>query len=355
MALDTHAEFESVLRGSAEASLALLSKTWHSEDKVLHRRFCQAINRRQALLPGREEIHRNYKNARADVEVLQQSMDSFQNPELNPKWGILFLVVIGTSEFLLNATAFSILGEGRLLTYGIAAGMGIGLPLLAHFWGQAMKQQSPSNMDLKIRAWSPIIAFLLIFAVSVIRALFFGEVVDELAGMHPLPYAILLMIINGVLCMIARQIAYHSSRVQEVEYRTTLDRLRRADAKLKQASQKAVNLDSNIAAVEDEIVEARHNRAKRFEEIHAEAGEIISSFRFLVQTYRRENVSARDSRPRCFDREPIDPTVPPNLLRISWNCNPFDTSEVDYVFKNNNNGSDGNVDPLLLTSRTSEQ
>ncbi len=343
------AEYESVLRGSAEASLAQLSKTWHSEDKVLHSRFCQAINRRQALIPGREEIHRNHRNARADVETLQQSIDSFQNPEFNPKWAMFFLVVIGISEFLLNANAFSILGEGRLLTYGIAAGMGVGLPLLAHSWGKALKQQNPSNMDLKIRAWSPIIASLLIIAVSVIRALFFSKVVDELAGMHPIPYAILLMIINAVLCLIARQIAYHSSRTQEVEYRTTLERLLRAEAKLKQASQKAADLDLNMAAAEDEIVEARHNRAERFEEIHAEAGKIISSFRFHVQTYRRENISARDGRPRCFDREPVDPAIPPNLLRISWNCNPFDLTEVDYVFKNNNNGSDGNIAPLLLT------
>jgi hypothetical protein len=171
-------------------------------------------------------------------------------------------------------------------------------------------------------------------------------------------YAKLLWIINVVLYLIATFVSYKSSRTKEVEYRTKIRQLRRAKAKLKKSSQKAAHIDSRLAAAEDEILQSLHNREKRFEEVRSKAGEIISSFHFLVQTYRRWNLLARDSdsRPRCFDVDPVEPSVPSNLSQISWKCIPLDLTEVkNYVFKNNNNGSDGNIASLLLTRRTSDQ
>jgi len=351
---ETPPEFEGVLRGSAEAMLARLSKRWHREDEVLHRRFCQAVNHRQGLLSAQEETRRDYENAKSNVDALRRSIDAFQDPVLNPKWGLVFLVIIGISEFVFNAAAFSILGEGRLLTWAFAAGMGIGLPLLSHFFGQSLKQDS--GTDRRLNFWSPIAALLLISTVSIIRAIFFSGVVTVISGMRAREYAILLGIINAVLYIIATFVSYKSSRTKEVEYRTKIRQLRMAQVKLKKASQKAAKIDSRIAAVEDEILQSLHNREKRFEEVRSKAGEIISSFHFLVQTYRRWNMLARDSRPRCFNVDPVEPRVPSNLSQISWKCIPLDLTEVNkYVFKNNNNGSDSNIASLLLTRRTSDQ
>ncbi|HUI29731.1 MAG TPA: hypothetical protein VLX91_05905 [Candidatus Acidoferrales bacterium] len=349
-------EYENSIRGSAEASLARVSKAWHGEDKILHANFCKAVNHRQTLLHLSEEIRRDYGNAKAIVERLRTIIEGFMNPRLSPRWGTFFLLAVGISEFFLNSSAFQILGEARLMTFGIAAGMGLGLPLLAHFWGKSLKQENPTPMDLKIRAWAPILAFILIVSVSLIRAMYFAGTVGELSGLHPWLLAILLMGINTFLCALAVKVAYEMSRSQEAEYRTTRDKLLKAEARFMDASEKVAALNSNLASVENEIIETRHKREKRFQEVHDDKDEIIASYRFLVETYRRANLTARNDRPLCFNYAPIDPAVPPNLVRISWNCNPLDiTMEVNYAFKNSGDGTDNNISSILLPSRAKDQ
>jgi len=189
------------------------------------------------------------------------------DPPRLPFW--LYLAVaglIGAGEFLLLLGVLQVMNETWQVTYGTALGLGVLLPLSAHFVGEELREGASSNV--RTAAVISSMVFVLMLATNAIRALRFGDI-----GGYPVWgwMAIYLAISIGLFAL-----AVWASRSTE-SVRIRNERRLRAERD---------QLESRIGATSDRI-------ANEFIKARQRANDVIAAYRGFVADYRGANAEAR--------------------------------------------------------------
>jgi NADH:ubiquinone oxidoreductase subunit 4 (subunit M) len=95
---------------------------------------------------------------------------------------MIFAIAIFAGEIPLNALVFQIFGENQIMTWVMAAIIGLSVPLAAHFIGIKFREESEGyrfgNIFKGILAFGTIVAAL--YGLSVMRQTYLSEFREEL-------------------------------------------------------------------------------------------------------------------------------------------------------------------------------
>lgn len=317
------AQFEKEIVKAGESHVAKTANAWKKLDITLKPRYCQA---RQALLAARESVQKERSEAEAAMagfETAEQSFRELEMPSLDPRWRLFWLIIIGVAEFPLNGLVFSIFGAGRIETYIMASAMCLLIPLAAHFFGQALRQENKTSADKGFLLIVPPILLGVLAAVAFLRAKFFeaGQT-QELMGitLSPQLATILFLIINVALFLIAIVISYEGSHPNQRQYNTRERRMKEALKRLKKESSEAEAAARKLAEADRAYHKERQHRHTNHEQLRQDAEITKETAEWLVTVYRDANIGARHEIPECFKQAPMAVSLPEPLLNLDWEC-----------------------------------
>src|SRR5436309_2063582 len=138
---------------------------------------------------------------------------------------------IGASELPLNGLVFQIFGDDLRLTLLLALGLGVSIPITAHFFGRSLRQEHKTTTDVWLLIVTPIVMFLLLVGVAVARGRFFEgfEALRIELPISPGLAVLVFLIINVGLFFAAAILSYEAAHPNWKSYNTL--RLRVRDAR----------------------------------------------------------------------------------------------------------------------------
>lgn len=329
--------FEEHIREFAEEGLRDLEASWHNEDLELKRAYCTASDRLGRAREKRKKESGESDAAAKAFEQAQAALQGMKPAAVSALWKWIGLIAIGVTEFPLNAMIFRIIGERDEMTYLLAAGIGLVIPLTAHFFGHSLRQDIKTLRDKYLLAAIPVALVLALVGIATLRAKFFAaeaEVIQEELhiNLSSGEAATIFFALNLAMFLAAVLISYFGS-VGDTESNNQkthiLDAARRA---LSKESAEAQAAGRELDEAEATYQKARATREKTFLERAALAEKICETAEGYMRQYRFENVAARrdGKTPPCFRKDPARPNVPPDLKReaLSWDC-PSETGNAD--------------------------
>jgi predicted metal-dependent hydrolase len=319
------AAYEEELRGAASEEIHRISLAWKKLDETLKPEYCAALRQLQLATDRHKKESAEELGALDEFNKAVEEMRKIQPPNLNRGWMLFWLMFIGAAEFPLNALAFQIFGEGRLLTYIIAAAMCIGIPYSAHFVGSKMKQEIRKPTDRVLLGIVPVGVLLGIGVIAYLRAKFFEALeTQHLLGIEisPAMASILFVIVNIFLFLFAFLVSYEGTHSDEEGYRMVRKRFKLASQILQRESREARASAKELEKAELRYQHARQKREAKFRAYAADALHVKESFEWLTLCYREANMAARNNPtlPECFKKPSPEFTLPKDLTELDWTC-----------------------------------
>ena len=150
--------------------------------EVERRRYAR---KRQSLEAELREEDERYRERR---EQLDRKVRDDELRHADDRWristpvyvGALLLIFIG--EFPLNAVAFNLFGEERVLTWVMTAALAASLIVCAHALGVLWRKQRPTPRDELIAKGLLVSPFLVILGIGLVRQVYVTELDDQTAA-----------------------------------------------------------------------------------------------------------------------------------------------------------------------------
>jgi len=319
------AQFEEELKESAESFIEQEATEWKKLDKTLKPEYCVALVRlgqaRQRAAKEKSEVEpvaRQFERA----EKLFYQLDA---PGLDPRWMHFWLIAIAVAEFPLNTVVFQLLGQRVRETYLIAGGLALVIPLLAHAFGAALRQESKNFVDKCLIAAAPVIAFGLLFVVAIVRERFMEvSPISKLLNVPvtPVQGTVLFLALNVALFFVATILSYEGTHPDRRLYKTRRRNLAHAKSVFAKESAEVAAAAREEEEAAATLQQKRTMRQKHFEHAAAEAQSIKETFDWLVGVYRAANQGARRSadKPESFKKLHPEAMLPATLTRLEWDC-----------------------------------
>lgn len=328
---ESPADFERDLRRSAEDDLATIASRWEEDDDDLRKEFCAA---REELLQAREderEESEEESEARKAFEMAREKFYAFDPPAVDRRWMLFWLVLIGVGEFFLNSTVFQVLGGGRWETWVAALAVGVAIPLFGHWTGHQLRQEEKETGDWLLLILSPAALFAGLYGLSLLRGEFAeaaGQQIQRVFGVEftSQEFMLIFLLLNILLFFVATICSFAASHPQEARYRKARKLFASARKELGRESDQAEEAARRLDAARKRYQRARNRRQTRYQQRRQEAVDQRSTYAYLSQVYRTENLRAREAgRPACFDRPiPAEDVELPEVLRAEeledWDC-----------------------------------
>jgi hypothetical protein len=213
---------------------------------------------------------------------------------------LLLMGGLGISELALNVSAFQVFEKPPLLTLVMAAVVGLGLPLCAHFLGTFLRQWPPPVWRTAAYvAVTVTVALLCLNGVTIARSQYLlGD--REFTPRDDILQQAFFYI--NLFVLLTATIASYFSHEEDPDF----DNMRRAffslDAQCRSARAKLTSIVKEL-----ETIQQTHQ---------ARVGEVESIVRELVYLYRRHNRLQRDDDPVAFKSEPVLRASEDQRLRI---------------------------------------
>lgn len=319
------AEYEKELKEAGESIIGRLSPDWESMDSRLKPKYCQIYSESLRLKEQCKIENKESKIANQQYDEKAQKFYELQEPDLSKFWMIFWLVVFGVAEFPLNGLIFSIFGEQRIPTYIMAGVICIGIPLLAHWVGQTLRQENKSKMDWIIISAIPTFIVATFFSIGFLRAKYLSALLNKLPigiSISPAMAIFLFLILNIALFIVAGIISYAGSHPHHSLYITRQKRMEEALDVLNKEMGEARYLTEQLAQTQRELAGMRNYREKKWKWHYEKANEVKENAEFLIAAYRKANMEVRtvSTVPECFKKPPLELSIPDNLLNLDWNC-----------------------------------
>jgi len=161
-------------RQEAKRDNKIQSKDQKASNHVFPLDDCQdSINRKKTMIyaEGSKVSRLNDEEAaRKQLEEIKNKLSTSGNPPIKD-WVIgLILFVIFIAEIALMAPVLSIFGEVRLMTYIMASGIGLAIPIGAHCVCKVIRWEIKSGKDIALAAMIILSVFITIIGIAIIRA-----------------------------------------------------------------------------------------------------------------------------------------------------------------------------------------
>jgi hypothetical protein len=210
---------------------------------------------------------------------------------------------LGISELALNVSAFQVFEKPPLLTLVMAAVVGLGLPLCAHFLGAFLKQwPRPAWRTAIYVGITAAIAILCLNGVTIARSQYLlGD--RQLASRDEILQQAFFYI--NLFVFLTATVASYFSHEEDPDF----DNMRRSffvlDAQCGSAHRKLTDIVKQLRTIQQ-----AHE---------AKVSEVQAIVRELVYLYRRNNRLSRDGDSQAFQSEPVLPPVTDEPLRVLGN------------------------------------
>lgn len=323
------AEFEKEYKECGETIIRGFSSDWEETDSKLKPKFCRALKNYMHLKDQYKKESTEAIEAKAQFDEAAKKFYELQAPDLDIKWKLFWLILIGIFEFPLNGLIFSIFGVQRIETYIIAGAMCIVIPLAAHLLGKSLHQENKSVMD-KLFIWLiPLVFLLMLFVIAYLRAKYFEAMLSQnIIGISITPQmaTIMFLVINIAIFTVATIVSYEGSHPHHTLYTTRRLMMKEALKILSKESEEAEEFAQQLASAQKELEETRGYREKRWRWYYEKANEEKEKVDFGIAIYRKANMEARmaSAVPECFKNASLEAVIPPNLLTLDWNCSDID-------------------------------
>jgi hypothetical protein len=233
---------------------------------------------------------------------------------------LLLMGALGVSELALNVSAFQVFEKPPLLTLVMAAVVGLGLPLCAHFLGTFLKQwptsSGPHHLDgsgpaprspRNVRAWrnaayvvvTVVLAVLCLNGVAIARSQYLLGDRQFTPRDEILQQAFFYI---NLFVLLAATLASYFAHEEDPDF----DNMRRA----------FLALDAQCASARSRLTRVVKELQTIQQTHEARVGEVQSVVRELVFLYRRHNRRNREDDPQAFKSDPVLPEVKDDQLKI---------------------------------------
>jgi hypothetical protein len=329
-AADQHerATVEGELREAAEADIRGRLADWSTEDQKLKQAYCRAVSEKRAADASVEKETTEATAVRQKLERVETEVADLGEPELSPRARNFFLILLGIVEFPINLAVFQVWGEAMWMTVLMSLGLGVIIPLIAHFTGHRFRQQQQDRKDKALLWMAPFVALGLLTFIAFWRGEFMSvSAASQLLGVHisPVTATLLFVLLNLAFFFLALLISYQGTHPRAAEHR----RLRKHASELRRQLTKE-GTEAEAAVKREELAAkglatARAQRQQTFETARQEARTLAQTYEHLVTVYRNANLAQRRSAacPPCL-RLPIEPAELPHELaddaELDWSC-----------------------------------
>lgn len=317
------AAFEKELIQVAEGDISREAEKWMERDRELKPKYCQAL---VAVKAAKQKFHKEDKEAQAALKAFETAEAEYKKLELPPvssAWRNFWLFFIAVAEFPLNSVVFALFGAGKIETFIMAAGLCVAIPVIAHFFGQALRQEHKSLTDKALMITMPLIMLLILGAIAFIRAKYFQAARSyNLIGVEMSPTAMttLFIIINMAIFLVAVLVSYEGTHPDHRFFRAVVRRYREALKKLRKEGSEAESAGRELAQAEQRFQQIRQQRLKIYQQHAQRARTLQQTGEWLAATYRAANLRVRNDFPECLKGDVPSPVIPQELLNLDWDC-----------------------------------
>jgi len=317
------ASYEVEIIRAVENIISEIAESWKQLDQKLKSEYCQSLNMLENLTQIFEKEAGESQAALRDFNKAKEEYEKVEHPSLEPRWRNFWLAFIAIAEFPLNSVVFALFGAGRLDTYIMAAGLCVAIPVLAHFFGQSLRQEYKSKTDKALLISTPIIMLLILGAIAFIRSEYFKSLETyQLLGVEISAFTmtILFIIINVAIFMVAVVISYEGSHPSIRSYKNIMKRYKEALLRLQKEDREAKVAGKELVQAQGQFQRIRQKRLKKHQQYLQRANTLKEKGEWLAQSYRAANLRVRHDYPECFKTEIKSPEIPQELLVLDWDC-----------------------------------
>lgn len=323
-----------------------IAREWEDMDKKLKPEYCKA----KAEFCNAEE---EKNEAEDDAKKAEGEYAIHKIPFVHTFMGIwvyrLLILAFMIGEIPLTTIIFRIAGESEVLTWIMASLLCIGLPLAAHFNGILLKHRPFKNKDKGYEGYVIVLntgVILALIAIGYIRKKFFeNPEIGESIGiaMEPLAFAIVFMVINMFIYLIASFASFFSHDIDPKtseaiwQYKRAKKRLKEEEDDLQEAQErhkKAEERFQTIANLRQTVFEIKQKDIEEYK--HRIAG-YIEHYRKINLRYRVKYGKPVSSAFKEFEIE-----IPEALVELDEDCPGLDDQSTDAAAENRNIKSGGN-------------
>lgn len=319
---EEHTPYEQTLIKEGDSAIHYVMEGWLHKDRSLKQQYCGALTTLENLVEGIRAMEPGHEDMRTRRDQQRDRMDKMHT--VSKGYWVLFLFM-AICEFPMNSVVFDILGEAKWLTYLLAAGLGVIIPLAAHFMGIKLRRESP----LKHPKGAIKAIFLMLSVTAVLVGVAYlrerfvaGSGVASVLGidLEPRIVTIIFLSINlliFVVATVASYMAHMDVTDGEIrEHQITRRVLKEAEKLLRNSSGNLEDLKKKRDELEEEISRLRVRREKLHEEYREVAENVRDTHEWLIEIYRTGNLRARSSPkpPPCFRKKPEIDMSPFNAL-----------------------------------------
>lgn len=305
-----HPFYEHRLKEGAETSIRHLAEEWRSDDRKLKEEYCRLLMAHKNATARIKTIQPDYQELLEDKDDLD---DTWQKTHSVPWTYRALFAFLAACEFPMNSVVFDILGEAKWLTYILAAGLGVVIPLAAHYVGIKLRRESP------LEHWRAalktglivIVVFAVLIGLAYLRERYVaGSGMAAVLGieMDPRMVTLVFLSINLLIFVVAVIASYmvHMD-VTDAQIRSshiTQRSLKEIEELLKDVKGNLDQLKKKCDEIREEYSKLAVSRNKLFE-IYRDRSEICRhSCEYLMNVYRTSNMRARAESstqiPICF-------------------------------------------------------
>ncbi|MEW6652020.1 MAG: hypothetical protein AB1394_00975 [Bacteroidota bacterium] len=328
------AQYEKELFQLGEGLIAEIAEKWKELDIKLKPEYCEEEKHVQNAGYAWSLERAEATQSAFEFEEAKKKFHEFQPPSLDPSWAIIWLILIGISEFFINSLVLQILGQEQYETYIAAFGMCIIIPLAAHYFGKSLQQTIKSSTDVIWLITTPAVVLLLIGGLSFLRSKYFESLgISKILGVEvtATEATIVFIIINIALFVIAAVISHEGNHPQQKSYKQAKKRYKDS-LKVFENDKDAVNIAAKeLASASERLQNIKHKRAKIHERLFQEANSIKERIEWLISSYRATNLANRNDVPECFKKDHNAPEIPNSLRVLDWNCEEIKSSSDEVI------------------------
>lgn len=319
---ETYDDKEIEITGVAENDIREISVDWER----CNQKKQPQCDRLQAQICGLKDeipkLNREVAEAKNRDERAAERLNSFLPPSMKPVWMIGFLIFLGIVELPINGLIFSLLAEGKALTFVMALII-FSIPLVAHLFGHTLKQEVKPRYAWLFLIGAPLLVTWCLTGIGLLRGKYLAAVLSRLnianLGISPALGTWIFIGFNMMIFGIACFISYFGSHPQHQEYHQARVRYRKEHNEYERKREKSEKTALQINELRNTLAEKARERENCWKSYVEKAKQKAALGSSLCATYRAENLFHRPSaiKPKCFDLPFLLAEIPENLASLT--------------------------------------
>jgi len=321
--------YEKHILAAAKHKFEHMAEEFYRNDKEIFADYCNSTKELARLQTKLNFANTDNQKGLAAMTKAKTALEQFKQPLMGKMLSICLLVAISFGEFFFNIMAFGVFAQPKLETILICLGLGVAIPLLAHFCGVTLRDEKKPQTQ-KTMAITLIPLIILSFWVFALLREKYIEAIKNIGGMGilKLDFAsgtmIFSFIVFNALFFVAMIFLSYLAGHRDLEsYNSKKSAFDSAMEHYSNDCEHIEALKRRIEELEQRISDATARRNNEIEQYQHRLENEKYNWDAGLQLYREANGEAREGidNPYAEVEKPVEVEIPESSLEISWDCN----------------------------------